>query len=371
MADFSSTVETSLFSDEDAGEDVCSICLEPFSSDDPATVTHCRHEYHLQCILDWSQRSKECPICWQTVVLNDPVSQELLAALEIEKSSRSRTSNVSSLRHLHLENSDFTHEEAYSDADFDERILQHLAAVATDRVHQSRRRNRHITSRLDDTQLVVFSSPSNQFYTQVQRTLDTQNSPPTGNYSESSLSPVAVAEQPQLSGPLSHVSVGANIAGSSRTPFSPRLYTTPPDSPQRSRTSEILSFSESLKSKLSAASSRYKESISKSTKGLKEKLMAHNNSVKELSKEVQREVTAGVTRIIERLDPALKRTFSKEDEGDSEPSHGGKLVQEPVVSNSNINGNGTTWHMIHNRSIHASSSVAAVSEGHVGTSQDQ
>lgn len=54
---------------------------------------------------------------------------------------------------------------------------------------------------------------------------------------------------------------------------------------------------------------RYKESISKGTKGLKEKILARNSSVKELSKGVQREMSAGiagVARIIERLD--LKRS---------------------------------------------------------------
>ena len=55
---------------------------------------------------------------------------------------------------------------------------------------------------------------------------------------------------------------------------------------------------------------RYKESISKGTRGLKEKLLARNNSVKELSKGVQREMSAGiagVAKMIERLDIATKR----------------------------------------------------------------
>ncbi|XP_068660424.1 E3 ubiquitin-protein ligase RHF2A-like isoform X2 [Aristolochia californica] len=342
-----------------------------------SAVTSCRHEYHLQCILDWSQRSKECPICWQTVVLKDPVSQELLAAVEIEKRSRQRTSNASTLRRLHLEDSDFPHVQQYSDADFDERILQHLAAAAPDGVHHIRRRSRHRTSRLDEAQLFVFSAPSNHFYMQeVQRNIDSENSPSAGDDSLLALLPGAVAEQSQVSGPSSHVNLGADVAGSSQTPFCPRLLATPPDSPQRSRTSELLSFSESLKSKLSAASSRYKESISKSTKGLKEKLMAHNNSVKELSKEVRREVTAGVTQIIERLDPAFKRTVSlssssSRDEGDSESSHGGEFEQEHLASNPNITGSGTASQMTSNRFIHASSSLATISEGHVGTTKDQ
>uniref|UniRef100_A0A0R0FYY2 Uncharacterized protein n=1 Tax=Glycine max TaxID=3847 RepID=A0A0R0FYY2_SOYBN len=58
---------------------------------------------------------------------------------------------------------------------------------------------------------------------------------------------------------------------------------------------------------------RYKESISKGTRDLKEKLLAHNVSVKELSKGVQREMNAGiagVVRMIERLDLSSKRSSS-------------------------------------------------------------
>lgn len=55
--------------------------------------------------------------------------------------------------------------------------------------------------------------------------------------------------------------------------------------------------------------SRYKESISK-VRGLKEKLIAHNDSVKELGRGVQREMSArfaGVSKMIERLDITQKR----------------------------------------------------------------
>ncbi|THG08115.1 hypothetical protein TEA_021306 [Camellia sinensis var. sinensis] len=65
-----------------------------------------------------------------------------------------------------------------------------------------------------------------------------------------------------------------------------------PESPQRPSSSEFLAFSESVKSKFSVASARYKESISKSTRGFKEKLLAHNISVKELGRGVQREMNA-------------------------------------------------------------------------------
>ncbi|KAL7220507.1 hypothetical protein ACSBR2_013397 [Camellia fascicularis] len=112
---------------EDDFEDACSICLEPFNSQDPPTVTNCRHEYHLQCILEWSQRSKECPICWQLLVLKDPSSQELLAAVENERNLRSRHN----ARHIH-EDYEMNIDNSYGDdSDFGQCIMRHFAARST------------------------------------------------------------------------------------------------------------------------------------------------------------------------------------------------------------------------------------------------
>jgi len=38
---------------QDACEDACSICLDAFCDSNPSTVTNCKHDYHLQCILEW------------------------------------------------------------------------------------------------------------------------------------------------------------------------------------------------------------------------------------------------------------------------------------------------------------------------------
>lgn len=79
-----------------------------------------------------------------------------------------------------------------------------------------------------------------------------------------------------------------------------------------------------------APCNRYKESFSKGTKGIKEKLLARNSSVKELSKGVQREMSAGiagVVRMIERLDLSSKRT------GPSSPASG-------VVGETNLSSKG-------------------------------
>eukprot|EP00963_Diacronema_lutheri_P006207 scaffold525_cov307-Pavlova_lutheri.AAC.3 len=117
---------------DDRDKDCCSICLDPFTNDDPAKKTTCglagvstsrragtvrdvsasngkalasvrtfekrlrtklcavadvlttccrRHHYHLQCIMMWSQRSKECPLCMGKLQMEDPETADLLSAL--------------------------------------------------------------------------------------------------------------------------------------------------------------------------------------------------------------------------------------------------------------------------------------------------
>ncbi|KAL2458631.1 E3 ubiquitin-protein ligase [Forsythia ovata] len=248
-------------------EDACSICLEPFDSFDPPAVTKCNHEFHLQCILEWSQRSKECPMCWQLLVLKDPSSQELLAAVENERNLRS----MHNVHHIHG-NIEVNH---HDDCDFEDQVMQQFAATVNSARSVSRRR-RQITSSVCPSQ----GLPS----------VSMENVPTTSSMILPSLyAPTNVGENTQ--GPIKQ-----------SQPLS--------DSTRRSSSSELLAFSVSLKSKFSTASARYKESISKSTRDLKEKLIAHNDSVKELSKGVQREMgagIAGISRMIERLDFTSKQ----------------------------------------------------------------
>ncbi|XP_050220021.1 E3 ubiquitin-protein ligase RHF1A isoform X2 [Mercurialis annua] len=280
-------------------DDNCSICLEPFTSLNPSTVTSCKHEYHLQCILEWSQRSKECPICWQLLSLKEPGCQELLAAVETERRLRSRNSSSaaatsSSLAHVH-EDLDVEQDSFSDDSDFDERVMQHLAAVAS-RAHNFRRRERQISSTRDPSQGLIFPSPVNAHsaqQTQASAEFQVEYQDISGCNSGTPL----MASQPLPS---------LDTAVSRDIPSKPRLQShDAPQTPTRGS-----SFSDSIKSKLVAASARYKESISKSTRDIKEKIAARNNSVKELSKGVQREMSAGiagVTRMIERLDLTPKR----------------------------------------------------------------
>jgi E3 ubiquitin-protein ligase RHF len=122
---------------QDACDDACSICLESFSDDDPATVTNCKHEYHLQCILEWSQRSKECPMCWQPLSLKDPDNQDLLAAVANERALRRNKVHMSSVHQRPpVEEYEFHRFASYGD---EECIMQHLAAAMGRTHHFSRR----------------------------------------------------------------------------------------------------------------------------------------------------------------------------------------------------------------------------------------
>ncbi|KAL8159974.1 hypothetical protein V2J09_001511 [Rumex salicifolius] len=66
----SANLKTSLqniFASEE--EDCCPICLEDYDADNPKWVTNCKHEYHLSCILEWKERSDQCPVCDKKMTL--------------------------------------------------------------------------------------------------------------------------------------------------------------------------------------------------------------------------------------------------------------------------------------------------------------
>ncbi|KAJ0981734.1 hypothetical protein J5N97_009989 [Dioscorea zingiberensis] len=308
---------------QDACDDSCSICLEDFCDNDPSTVTNCKHEFHLQCILEWCQRSTQCPMCWQPISLKDPTSQELLDAVERERRIRSNQTRTTAIFH-HPTLGEFELQHlpvGASDAELEERIIQHLAAAAAmGRGHHRREGQRGRSGAHGRSQFLVFSNHP--------------NAPSVGSVSASSgqrgddeVAPSIVAaslsetqaslgEPPhQLPNPTPtladqitvsppRISMGtATMAGLSNNRSSPVRST--PVNQDRAGPSDFQSFSESLKSRLNAVSMRYKESITKSTRGWKEKLFSRNSSVADLGSEVRREVNAGiatVSRMMERLD---------------------------------------------------------------------
>jgi E3 ubiquitin-protein ligase RHF len=69
--------------------------------------------------------------------------------------------------------------------------------------------------------------------------------------------------------------------------------------------SDLQSFSDTLRSRLQSASMKYKDSITKSTRGWKERWFSRSNTISGLGTEVRREVNAGiaaVSRMMERLE---------------------------------------------------------------------
>ncbi|XP_052726322.1 E3 ubiquitin-protein ligase RHF2A isoform X5 [Vigna angularis] len=226
----------------------------------------------------WCQRSSQCPMCWQPISLKDPTSQELLEAVERERNFRiNPPRNATIFHHPTLGDFELQHlPVGASDADLEERIIQHLAAAA------AMGRARHIARREGQR-----NRSSAQGEQSSQLTL---------------VAPVQ-AEQVSASGSGSSA-LGTEHQGSSyNNRRSPNQSS--PSSQDRAGPSELQSFSESLKSKLNAVSSRYKESISKSTRGWKERWFSRNNAMSDIGSDVRREVNAGiatVSRMMERLE---------------------------------------------------------------------
>lgn len=297
---------------QDPLDDACSICLESFCDSDPSTVTSCKHEFHLQCILEWCQRNSKCPMCWQSIILKDPASQELLEAIEKERGIRLNQTRSSTFFH-HSALGDFELQHlpvGAAENELEESIIQHLAAAASmSRAQHMARRERLLSAAHMRGQLLYLST--------------NPNAPPMSSVSASS--PQRVEDEPALrrtveevppltlsqAQQVTDISSGSNIAN--RSPFfnsrvSPGQST--PVGQDRAGPSDFQSFSESLKSRLSTVSTRYKETITKNTRGWKERLFSRNTSMADIGSEVKREVSAGiasVSRMMERLDTRENR----------------------------------------------------------------
>ncbi|KAL6496367.1 E3 ubiquitin-protein ligase rhf2a [Orobanche gracilis] len=168
---------------QEACDDACSICLEGFCDSDPCTVTICKHEFHLQCVL-------ECLLSSMAILrglvgkvpeklqLSNVLAkyqsarshnQELLEAVEQERSFRFTPSrNARILHHPTLGDFELEHlPVGVNDAELEDRIIQHLAAAAamgrTQRI--ARREGRIRSSAHARPQFVVYSPHPNDFST--------------------------------------------------------------------------------------------------------------------------------------------------------------------------------------------------------------
>lgn len=305
---------------QEACDDACSICLENFCDSDPSTVTSCKHEFHLQCILEWCQRSSQCPMCWQPISLKDPMSQELLEAVEQERSFRLNPSrNATIFHHPALGDFELQHlPVGANDAELEERLIQHLtAAAAMGRRRIARREGqRNRSSAQGRPQFLVLSSQPNGSPAGSISSSPTQRegepvsaitiATPSSQPLESTLQPITPLSSEALADPCSASASGSSFTNQHANSVDNRSPNqSSPNSQDRAGPSDLQSFSESIKSKFNAVSMRYKESISKSTRGWKERFFTRNTTMADLGSEVRREVNAGiatVSRMMEHLE---------------------------------------------------------------------
>ncbi|CAK9184649.1 unnamed protein product [Ilex paraguariensis] len=291
-------------------------------------------------------------MCWQSISLKDPNSQELLDAVEHERSIRMNPPrNTTIFHHPTLGDFELQHlPVSATDAELEERIIQHLAAAAAmGRARHMTRREGHRTrsSAQGRPHFLVFSSHPNAPLAPASSSSPTQRGegePPSANTGEESppqITPPASLQADQVSASASGSGVTANEHGtSSSSRRSPTQIS--PTNQDIAGPSDLQSFSESLKSRISATSTRYKESITKSTRGWKERLFSRNTSMADLGSEVRREVNAGiatVSRIMERLetrDNSRPNTASVSagSEDSSPPDQGNLQITESGSDNS-------------------------------------
>ncbi|KDO70683.1 hypothetical protein CISIN_1g016624mg [Citrus sinensis] len=269
---------------QDSCDDACSICLEEFSESDPSTVTSCKHEFHLQCVLEWCQRSSQCPMCWQPISLKDATSQELLEAVEQERSIRANPPRNATIFH-HPTFGDFELQHlpvGASDTDLEEHILQHLtAAAAMGRAHHFGRRESHRnrSAAHGRPHFFVFSAHPG-------------GAPPGAVAQGGGTEPA----------PLAGASPSVPLSSSGNDSSQHMLQFHPIQTNQNSSSASGSAVAQATRRGFSF-NNRYKESISKSTRGWKERLFSRNASMPGTGSE-NRSENVGITsvsRLMEQL----------------------------------------------------------------------
>ncbi|XP_055807446.1 E3 ubiquitin-protein ligase RHF2A-like isoform X2 [Solanum dulcamara] len=263
-------------------------------------------------------------MCWQSISLKDQMSQELFEAVEQERNFRVNAERNATVFHFPVLG-DFELQHLPVDIDdpeLEERILQHLAVAASmGRAHHVGRREgtRNRSSTNDRPQLLVFPTHRNSSPT-------ASVSPyPTGSISDPAAtttvdSPLPISsgssESPRQMPHLSSVQSNQLSALSSDSVLTPattqgissgdRSSSSSSLTPihRRAGPSEFQSLSESWKSRFNSLSMKYKESISKNTRGWKERLFSRSSSMPDAGS-ARRESNAGIaslSNLMERLE---------------------------------------------------------------------
>ncbi|URE34248.1 E3 ubiquitin-protein ligase [Musa troglodytarum] len=315
----------------DACDDACSICLEAFCESDPSTGGGMRSIYSVFLngiaflafsvitVLPRCQRSSQCPMCWQPTSLKDPTSQELPEAVEWERSFRlDNTQTTTIIQHPAFGDFELQHlPVGGSHAEIEECIFQHLLLLLpweehTTLLEEKVGLDQDLMAVRDAASVASISSSSpprggNEVAPAiVAANPTTPTTTPVGEFSElTSVTPTHASEVATLTSEARNSQMRSSIS-CPRAPAgqSSRVHQDGPGP------SDFQSFSGSLKSRLNAVSMRYKESITKSTQGWRERLFSRNGPVADIGSEVRREISvriAIVSRMMECLD-ARERT---------------------------------------------------------------
>ncbi|KAE8664591.1 E3 ubiquitin-protein ligase RHF2A [Hibiscus syriacus] len=327
-------------------QDACSICLEEFCESDPSTMTSCKHEFHLQCVLECFVDAAYCYLL--KLLLSPyplPSSKDFIEeqkyriplagvhwmltvsfALAARSFRFNPSRNATIFYHPTSGNFDLHLPVGANEAELEERIMQHFAAAAAAAAmgrarHIARRegpRNRS-SAQARPRFLVVSSHPNAPSTSPLPSSSPTQRGEPTpanavgtpssqertvGEESSASISPIPSVQADQQSASAS----GSSVLLVNDQGLNNRYLLSPNQSPN---SHDRAGPPESLKSKFNAASVRYKVSISKSTRGWKERFFSRNTSLSDLGSQVRREVNAGiatVSRMMERLETRDNRT---------------------------------------------------------------
>lgn len=299
-------------------------------------------------------------MCWQPITLKDFTSQELLEAVERERDIRvNQTRNSAIFHHPALGDFELQHlPVGTTESELEERIIQHLAAAAAmGRAHHlaSSEGQRVRPSAHGRPQFLVLSTnPNAPSISSVSASSPQREDEPVAAVaSQSALVSPTGEEVSLLTSPtqqVTDISSGSNIANRSHL-FNKRVSAgqSTPVSQDRAGPSDFQSFSESLKSRLNTVSMRYKETITKSTRGWKERLFSRNTSMADIGSEVKREVSAGiasVSRMMERLDTRENRrnvdTFNAQTSERVAEDHTGALASARSAPTSYADNSGSS-----------------------------
>ncbi|GFZ09267.1 RING-H2 group F2A [Actinidia rufa] len=112
-----------------------------------------------------------------------------------------------------------------------------------------------------------------------------------------------------------------------------------------------------MKSRFNAMSMRYKESISKSTRGWKERLFSRSNTTADLGSEVRREMNAGMATVSRMMEHLETRENSSADSAASD-SHN---LADPSITGQHTQNNVENHHEILSDSSTAARAASSVS----------